>query len=128
MADFKLTYATMLNPPEELHTRFEKALIQVKASLGKDHGMIINGRDVLTRDKFEDRSPVSTDWVLGIFQKGGEKETREALAAARKAFPMWSGMKWQERVALLRKALPGDHLLHTVTNASHCLTRHLVPT
>jgi len=104
MADFKLTYATMFNPPEELHTRFEKALIQVKASLGKDHGMIINGRDVLTRDKFEDHSPVNTDWVLGIFQKGGEKEAREALAAARKAFPMWSGMKWQGRVALLRKA------------------------
>ena len=23
---FKLTYATMFNPPEELHTRFEEAL------------------------------------------------------------------------------------------------------
>ena len=26
---FKLTYATMYNPPEELHTHFEEALAQV---------------------------------------------------------------------------------------------------
>ena len=33
---FKLTYATMFNPPEELHTRFEEALATVKAGLGKE--------------------------------------------------------------------------------------------
>jgi hypothetical protein len=26
MADFKLTYATMFNPPDELHTGFDKAV------------------------------------------------------------------------------------------------------
>ncbi len=37
---FKLTYATMFNPPEELHTRFDEALVMVKAGLGKEHGML----------------------------------------------------------------------------------------
>ena len=32
---FKLTYATMFNPPEELHTRFEDALAKVKAGPGQ---------------------------------------------------------------------------------------------
>ena len=32
---FKLTYATMFNPPEELHTRFDEALVKVKAGLAK---------------------------------------------------------------------------------------------
>ena len=104
MVDFKLTYATMFNPPEELHTRFDAALARVKASLGKDHGMFIDGKDVFTTEKFEDRNPADTDVVLGTFQKGDEKSAQAALAAARKAFPMWSHMKWQERVALLRKA------------------------
>ena len=27
---FKLTYATMFDPPEELHTRFEGALAELK--------------------------------------------------------------------------------------------------
>lgn len=101
---FKLTYATMFNPPEELHTRFDETLTQIKANLGREYGMIINGKEVFADEKFEDRSPINTDWVLGIFQKGGVEHAQQALAAARKAFPMWSATPWQERVALLRKA------------------------
>ncbi len=101
---FKLTYATMFNPPEELHTRFEQALVQVKAGLGKEYGMIIAGKERFVDEKFEDRSPADTDVVLGVFQKGSAADAADALNAARKAFPIWSGMKWQERVAYMRKA------------------------
>jgi 1-pyrroline-5-carboxylate dehydrogenase len=104
MANFKLTYATMFNPPEELHTQFEAALAKTKASMGKEHAMIINNQDVFADEKFEDRSPINTDWVLAVMQKGNEKHAHEALAAARKAFPGWSHTPWQERVRLLRKA------------------------
>lgn len=103
MTEFKLTYATMFSPPEELHTRFEEALAKVKANLGKEYGMIIDGKDRFAAEKFEDRNPANTDVVLGIFQKGTEQDAHDALAAARRAFPMWSKMKWQDRVALLRK-------------------------
>jgi 1-pyrroline-5-carboxylate dehydrogenase len=102
--NFKLTYATMFNPPEELHTRFEEALVKVKAGMGQEYGMLIGGKNHFAASKFEDRSPVNTDWVLGVFQKGNEQDAQLALAAARKAFPAWSKLKWQERVALLRKA------------------------
>ena len=106
MADttFKLTYATMFNPPEELHTRFEKVLAEVKGNLGREHGMIINGEERIAEEKFEDHSPVNTDMVLGVFQKGTASDAGEAIAAARKAFPLWSNMKWQDRVSLVRKA------------------------
>lgn len=101
---FKLTYGTMFSPPEELHIRFEEALSRVKADLGKEYGMIIDGKDRFSTEKFEDRSPVNTDWVLGVFQKGTEEDAWDALRAARRAFPVWSRMKWQDRVALVRKA------------------------
>lgn len=104
MSDFKLTYATMFNPPEELHTRFDAALTEVKAGLGKEYAMLINGKEVLAEEKAEDRSPVNRDWVLAVMQKGNEEHAQEALAAARKAFPGWSHTSWQERVRLLRKA------------------------
>lgn len=105
MADaFKLTYATMFNPPEELHTRFDTALGAIKDNLGKEYGMLIAGKDCYAEQKFEDRSPADTDLVLGVFQKGDASHAHAALEAARKAFPMWSRMKWQERVFLLRKA------------------------
>ncbi len=77
---FKLTYATMFNPPEELHVRFEEALAKLKAGLGKEYGMIIDGKDRFSKEKFEDRSPVDTDVVLGVFQKGNEQDAHDALS------------------------------------------------
>lgn len=59
MSDFKLTYTTMFDPPEELHTRFDAALAKAKASLGAEHGMFINGKDVFTAEKFENRNPAA---------------------------------------------------------------------
>jgi 1-pyrroline-5-carboxylate dehydrogenase len=102
--EFKLTYATMFNPPEVLHARFDAALAKVKAGLGKEYAMIINNKDVFTDEKFADLSPVNTDWTLAVIQKGDEKHARQALEAARKAFPGWSHTLWQERVRLLRKS------------------------
>jgi 1-pyrroline-5-carboxylate dehydrogenase len=101
---FKLTYSTMFNPPEELHTQFEEALEKVTANLGKEYGMIIDGKDHFADEKYENYSPANNELVLGVFQKGSEMDAEAALAAARKAFPVWSGLKWQDRVDLMRKA------------------------
>ena len=104
MSSFKLTYATMFNPPEEMHTRFEEAVAQVKAHLGKEYTMLIGGKERFAAEKFEDRSPANTGLVLGVFQKGTAQDANEALAAARRAFPAWSHTQWEDRVALVRKA------------------------
>jgi 1-pyrroline-5-carboxylate dehydrogenase len=104
MAGFKLTYATMFNPPEELHKGFDKAVAKLKANLGKEYGMIIDGKDVFADEKFEDHSPVNTDWVLARMQEGNTSHAQMAIAAARKAFPAWSHTPWQKRVQLVCKA------------------------
>ncbi len=101
---FKLTYGTMYNPPEELHTSFENALARVKSALGQEHGMIIGGKERLAAEKFENRSPANREVLLGVFQKGTAQDAADAIAAAKKAFPMWSHTPWQERVAYIRKA------------------------
>ncbi len=101
---FKLTYATMFNPPEELHKGFDAAVTKLKKNLGKEYSMIIDGRDVFADEKFDDHSPVNTDWVLAKMQKGNASHAHQAIAAARKAFPKWSRTPWQERVRLVRKA------------------------
>lgn len=100
---FKLTYATMFNPPEELHTSFETALKELKSNLGQEFGMIINNQDVFADEKFADQSPINSDWTLAMMQKGDASHAEQALAAARAAFPVWSGKPWQERVSLLNK-------------------------
>ncbi len=101
---FRLTYATMYNPPDELHINFEKEVQVVKNNLGQDYPMLIDGQDVYTDAKFEDRSPINTDWLLGTFQKGDASHATAAMTAARKAAKSWNRTPWQERVALVRKA------------------------
>ena len=101
---FKLTYATMFNPPEEMHTKFDKAVAALKQNLGKEYGMIIDGKEVFADEKFQDRSPVNTDWVLAVMQKGNAAHANMAIAAARKAAASWGRTPWQTRVKLVRKA------------------------
>ena len=104
MSDFKLTYATMFNPPEELHKGFDAAVAKLKQNMGKEYGLIIDNKDVFANEKFDDFSPVNTEWKLATMQKGNATHAQAAMAAARKAFPGWSHTPWQERVKLLRKA------------------------
>jgi 1-pyrroline-5-carboxylate dehydrogenase len=101
---FKLTYATMFNPPPELHEKFDEALRKTRSSLGKEYGMIINNKDIFADDKFQDVTPIDTGTVLAVMQKGDTTHALMALEAARKAFPTWSKTPWQKRVLLLRKA------------------------
>jgi 1-pyrroline-5-carboxylate dehydrogenase len=101
---FKLTYATMFNPPEEMHKGFDKAVVALKQNLGKEYGMIIDGKEVFADEKFEVRSPINTEWVLGVMQKGNATHAQMAIAAARRAAPAWGRTPWQKRVALVRKA------------------------
>lgn len=100
---FKLTYASMYDPPEELHTRFEAALEKVKAGLGREHGMLIAGEETRAAEKFEDRSPINQQWILGTFQKGTEADATRALEAARRASATWSRTPWRDRVAIMRR-------------------------
>jgi len=101
---FKLTYANMFNPPEELHQQYEAALVSTKSKLGKEYGMLIDGKEIRSSEKVEDIFPADTRVVLGVFQKGTSEHALQAIAAAKKAFPAWSHTPWQERVRLLRKA------------------------
>ena len=100
---FKLTYATMFNPPEELHTRFAEAMVAVKQKLGGEYPMVIGGEERFTAEKFKEFSPINTEMHLATFQKGSARDAEDAIAAARGAFRQWSRMNWDERVYLLRK-------------------------
>ena len=102
-APLRVTYATMFDPPETLHVRFERALARARGSLGREYGMLIGGREVVCPDRFESRSPIDTDWRLGVFPAGGRVEAEAALAAAHAARPQWASRPWRARVRVLRR-------------------------
>ena len=101
---FRLTYATMFDPPEALHASFERALAALKSELGREYPMLIGGQERHALEKFKKLSPINRDWLLGTFQKGTTLDAKDAIAAARSAFPAWSALPWKKRVAYLRRA------------------------
>src|SRR6266700_3543462 len=64
---FKLTYATMFNPPADVHRRFDAALAEVNRSLGATHALYINGEDRDSARHDTRRSPIDQRRVLGTF-------------------------------------------------------------
>jgi acyl-CoA reductase-like NAD-dependent aldehyde dehydrogenase len=101
---FKLTYSTMFDPPEEMHTRFEAALKEARASLGSTHLMHLDGREVDAAATYEKRSPVDRRLVLGRFPLAAKGDVDRAMAAARAAFPAWSATPSFKRVRLAHRA------------------------
>ncbi|MEP7208869.1 MAG: aldehyde dehydrogenase family protein [Casimicrobiaceae bacterium] len=101
---FKLTYATMFEPPEELHGAFEAAADRIRGELGSEHAMWIAGRDVRVSRQFQTHSPIDHRVVVGRFQAGAAEDGAAAIAAAREASGGWARTPWTERVSLLRRA------------------------
>ncbi len=98
---FKLTYATMFNPPAQMHERFEAAAARTRAALGAQHALFIDGRDVPAANNFTKSSPVDGS-ALGRFPAADAAEVRAAVAAAKRAFPGWRATPAAERVRLMK--------------------------
>lgn len=100
----KITYSTLSADNEELQSAFEAALQRARGDLGKTYPMIIGDEERLTDETFEDRSPIDREMVVARFPVGGRQDVRDAIAAARAAYPAWRDTPWRERLAILRRA------------------------
>lgn len=101
---FKITYATLAAPAEEVHVAFETAANELQGALGQAHPIWIGGEPSLSEEVFEDRSPTDRRLVVGRFQRASASQAEAAIGAAHRAFGEWSRMPWQERLSILRTA------------------------
>ena len=60
---FKLTYATM-ESARRTASGLRQSRRDAQAVFGKEYSMIIDNQDVFADEKWDDRSPVNTHWVL----------------------------------------------------------------
>lgn len=100
---FRLTYATMFNPPAAMHERFEQSLRRLRGTLGRTHALFIDGRDREAAVHDARVSPIDRDWVLGRFPLAQAADVEAAIAAARRAFPPWRATPFAERARLMRR-------------------------
>ncbi|MFI4906789.1 MAG: aldehyde dehydrogenase family protein [Steroidobacterales bacterium] len=117
---FKLTYATMFDPPEELHTRFEAAMKRVLAQLGGSYPLYIAGADRTGPALLEKRNPADQEQLLGCFAAASTAEADAALTAAHGAFPSWKRTPARVRARLLRRV--GELIAERVYDIAAALT------
>jgi len=100
---FKLTYATMFNPPEELHGRFDAAMSRTLAGLGARHGLHIAGVDRPAQQVLQKHNPANRGQLLGEFAAASAADADQALRAAHAAWPAWKHTAVARRAQLLRQ-------------------------
>ncbi|HET9693895.1 MAG TPA: aldehyde dehydrogenase family protein, partial [Steroidobacteraceae bacterium] len=100
---FRLTYATMFDPPAEMHERFEAALAQVRGRLGGRHDLFLDGADVAAGHYATRTSPIDETLVLGEFAVASDAHVALAMDAAQRAWPAWRATSVAERAGLLRR-------------------------
>ena len=100
----KITYATLSADNEELQSAFDAALERARSELGRTYPMIIGSEERTSDETFEDRSPIDRELVIARFPLGTREDVRDAIDAARAAYPAWSATPWRERLAILRRA------------------------
>lgn len=99
-----------VNEPIQLFTDSESkaamkaALDKVGSQLGAEYPLIIGGKRITIKDKFESINPAKPTQLIGVFQKAGAAEANKAVRAAAKAFEKWRWVSSRERADLLFRA------------------------
>src|SRR5437773_1983645 len=101
---FRVTYATMSADNEELQQAYDEGIETAKSWLGQKHPFYVKGEAREGQNRFEERSPIDRDIVIGSFAQASRQDVQDAIASAKASFEEWSSTPWKERVALLRKA------------------------
>jgi 1-pyrroline-5-carboxylate dehydrogenase len=90
---------------------------------------VIGGEQVLSGDTFPAVMPHRHAHVLGNVHRAGEADVRNAIAAAKRAWPEWSRTPWQERASIFLRAAellagPWRPVLNAATMLNQSKTAH----
>src|SRR5690349_10083124 len=83
---------------------FERALEAVRAKLGEEHPLVIDGRPEKGSGTFASTNPARPSQVIGRFQSGTREQATKAIEVADRTFKTWSRVPAAERAAYLVEA------------------------
>ncbi len=113
---FKITYATMTADMDMLHREFDAAVQRAEALRGKSFPMLIGGKRVEADEKLAVYSPMDLREPFIYFPKGTREHSKQAIAAAKAAFPKWKAIPWEERCNILDRV--GDKISENIFDLS----------
>jgi len=95
-------HSDFANPDSRL--AMERALATIRASLGRDYALLIDGIQVQSGSKITSINPARPDEVIGSVAEATREHADQALTAAQAAFPAWRDTPASERSAILFRA------------------------
>jgi 1-pyrroline-5-carboxylate dehydrogenase len=104
MTASKVTYVSLSADDPAIDAGFAAAIKEAQGAMGATAPLRVAGETRGGAGAIESRSPADTRVVVARVTAAGEADLRDAVAAARAAFPAWSGRPWQERVAIIERA------------------------
>ena len=104
VTEAKITYVTLSADNQELNAKFDAAIAEVRGALGKTYPLYIGGKARTTAATTDDLSPIDTRVVVGRAASGTVDDVRDAVAAAKAAYPAWRQTPWQKRGEILARA------------------------
>ncbi|HLK88979.1 MAG TPA: aldehyde dehydrogenase family protein [Polyangia bacterium] len=104
MSASKVTYVSLSADDPAIDAGFEAAIAEAQAALGSTATLRVAGEPRAGSGVIESRNPADARAVVARVTAAGADDLRDAVAAARRAFPLWSARPWQERVAIIERA------------------------
>jgi 1-pyrroline-5-carboxylate dehydrogenase len=100
----RVTYSNIGADFTPLHDWLDEALPRFRSEmLGRAWPNIVAGRHDVSGRAYEVRCPFDRELLVARLVAADKKAVKSAVAAAREAFPRWSGMPWRERAATIRR-------------------------
>ncbi|HEX6978142.1 MAG TPA: aldehyde dehydrogenase family protein [Alphaproteobacteria bacterium] len=100
----RVTYSNIGVDFAPLHDMLDRAIPEFRRTLGRTHPNRIAGRPDDEGQIYDVYSPIDDRVLIGRFVEAAPAAIDRAVAAARSAFPKWSGTPWPARIEILRRA------------------------
>lgn len=103
----ELTFLRMKQEGREdaFHEAYDRAVKEVRETLGETHDLRIGGERVSTSDTFQVVNPGDTTEVIGTFASATADEVDQAVRTAKETWETtWRRTPWEERVEVFERA------------------------
>jgi len=99
----RVTYSNIGADFDPLHDWLDERIPVFRAELGRRWPNVIGGKPDDDGSEYTVHSPIDRALHIGSFVDAGTAAVARAVAAARAAYPGWSGLPWPERVVQMRR-------------------------
>ena len=83
--------------------RFNEELRKVKAQLGQDIPLVINGEKLTKTDTFNSVNPANTSQLIAKVSKATQDDIEKAFESANHAYQSWKKWSHKDRAAIIRR-------------------------